>query len=200
VSCITPTEVPIAIDRRAELAQAAYELIAERGLSGLSLRALARRVGATTGLVSHHFLDRAELVAAALDHARLAMFNRIVGLHPGSDPIDAVASILPIDDDVATSWRVWLSVRAAALSDRELHDFHHQMYAEYEEFLRRRLGPFLEGGPHDPTWCLDHLMAVIDGVALRATLERAAWPAERQRAHLVAAIATVSTPDGEART
>ena len=127
------------------------------------------------------------------------MFTRITGLPPSTDPIDAVASILPTDDEVATSWRVWLSVRAAALSDTELHDFHRQMYAEYEDGLRHQLGRFLEASPRDPTWCLDHLMAVIDGVALRATLDRAAWPAERQRAHLVAAIATLSLPSEEDR-
>ena len=176
------------------MAAAAYRLIAERGLSGLSLRALARRVGATTGLVTHYYLDRAELVDAALQHARDEMADRFLRLPADSPLVDVLASFLPIDDRVATSWRVWLSVRSGALADPELADFHHHMYDEWGAELRRRLGPALDAGPgrHPLPWAVDHVMAVIDGIALRATLDRDAWPAERQRSHLAAALATLT--------
>jgi len=181
-------------DRRTELAATAYQLIAERGLPGLSLRALARRVGATTGLVTHYYLDRAELVDAALQHARSQMAERFVRLPSDTPLVDVLASILPIDDDVATSWRVWLSVRAGALADPDLADFHRLMYHEWGDELRRRLRPLLtdtSDGPH-LEWAVDHVMAVIDGIALRATLDRDAWPAARQRSHLTSAVTTLT--------
>ncbi len=183
-------------DRRAELAAAAYQLIAERGLPGLSLRALARRVGATTGLVTHYYLDRAELVDAALQHARDRMVDHFVHLPADTPLVDVLASILPIDDGVATSWRVWLSVRSGALADPELADFHRHMYDEWGAELRRRLGPVLAAAPDPPSlpWAVDHMMAIIDGIALRATLDRDSWPAERQRGHLAAALATLTEP------
>jgi hypothetical protein len=108
--------------------------------------------------------------------------------------VDVLASILPIDDRVATSWRVWLSVRSGALADPELADFHRHMYDEWGAELRRRLRPVLAAGTDAPRleWAVDHVMAIIDGIALRATLDRDAWPPVRQRSHLAAALATLT--------
>ena len=146
--------------------------------------------------MTHYYLDRAELVDAALQHARDQMVDRFVALPSEAPLVDVLASILPIDDRVATSWRVWLSVRSGALADPELADFHRHMYDEWGAELRRRLRPVLDGEPDGSrlAWAVDHVMAVIDGIALRATLDRGAWPPERQRSHLVAALATLGEP------
>ncbi len=122
------------------------------------------------------------------------MARRFVELPADASPVDSLAAILPTDDDVATSWRVWLSVRAAALADPDLAAFHRRMYDEWDEALTYRLRPLV--GDHaddaDGGWAVDHVMAIIDGIALRATLDRDAWPAERQRSHLTAALTTVA--------
>ena len=124
------------------------------------------------------------------------MVDRFVVLPSEAPLVDVLASILPIDERVATSWRVWLSVRSGALADPELADLHRHMYDEWGAELRRRLGPVLDEGPDGSrlAWAVDHVMAVIDGIALRATLDRSAWPPERQRSHLVAALATLTEP------
>ena len=144
--------------------------------------------------MTHYYLDRAELVDAALRHARTLMAERFVALPPDAPVAEVLAGILPIDDEVATSWRVWLSVRAGALADPDLADFHHHMYDEWGEELRRRVRPELADPGDGPAldWAVDHLMAVIDGIALRATLDRAAWPAHRQRSHVAAAVSTLT--------
>lgn len=151
-------------------------------------------MGATTGLVTHYYLDRAELVDAALQHARDQMADRFVRLPADTPLVDVLASILPIDDRVATSWRVWLSVRSGALADPELADFHRHMYDEWGAELRGRLRPVVPASTDAPRleWAVDHVMAVIDGIALRATLDRDAWPPDRQRSHLTAALATLT--------
>ncbi len=131
---------------------------------------------------------------AALQHAHDQMADRFVALPRDASLIDVLASILPIDDRVATSWRVWLSVRSGALADPELAEFHRKMYDEWGAELRRRLGPVLPAGSDDPglPWAVDHVMATIDGIALRATLDRDAWPPERQRSHLAAALTALT--------
>ena len=182
-----------AVDRRAELAAAAFELIAERGLDGLSLRAVARRVGATTGIVTHHFLDRAELVEAALDHARSSMMERALSLPSDADAYDLVAATLPLGDRMVASWRVWLSVRVAALADPEMARFHREMYDQWRGEISRRLESDL--GASTPS-AVDHLMAVVDGVAMRAVLDPGEWPEDRQRSHLDTAWAAAVTEGG----
>lgn len=180
-----------ATDRRAELARAAYELIAESGVGALSLRALARRLGATTGLVSHHFLDRAELITAALDHAASVMVARLVdrGQHD-AHPVEVITAVLPTDPESIENWRFSLSVRAAGLFDAELLRFDRRLAAYWAGYLPDRLGPLVADDSHEAA---DHLLAVLDGVALRAISDPDAWPATRQVGHIERAFAALTT-------
>lgn len=141
-------------------------------------------MGATTGIVTHHFIDRAELVEAALAHARHAMLERALALPPDSTALDLLTATLPTDAHMVRSWRVWLSIRAAALHDPEMERFHREMYDEWRRAIELTARRDLGDATHVS---VDHLMAVVDGIALRATLDPGAWPAARQHAHLVMA-------------
>jgi AcrR family transcriptional regulator len=176
------------VDRRADLARAAYELIAERGLDGLSLRTLARRLDATTGLVSHHFADRAELVEAALDHAARVIVERVQGAGADADPVDLLALVLPTDDVTRENWRFALSVRAAAMVDPSLRRFPDTILGYWEKYLPARLAPFVEGSPLEAA---RHLVLLVDGIALQAVVDPKRWPPKRQREHLRRGVATV---------
>jgi len=158
------------------------------------MRALARSVGATTGIVTHHFLDRAEVVEAALGHARSTMLDRALALPAGSTAFDLLVATLPLDDRMVTSWRVWLDVRAAALHDPDMARFHREMYDEWQAESERRLQPELGEAA---AVAVDHLMAVVDGIALRAALDPDAWPESRQRKHLTTAWDAVVPRSGE---
>jgi AcrR family transcriptional regulator len=56
-------------DMRARLAQAAYEVIAERGHSGFRTAAVAVRAGVSQGALLHHFPSKDALTLAAIEHA-----------------------------------------------------------------------------------------------------------------------------------
>lgn len=51
-------------DLRRSLVEAGLELLEQRGLSGISLRAAARRAGVSHAAPYHHFADKADLVEA----------------------------------------------------------------------------------------------------------------------------------------
>ena len=72
---------------RPALLEAARGLINESGVEALTLRAVARRAGVTTGAPYHHFADKAELVAAlarqSLDELDQLFSTTIEGI---SDP------------------------------------------------------------------------------------------------------------------
>src|SRR5689334_21425058 len=116
--CLTTGVAPRS-DRRAELAAAAYQVVAEGGIDNLSLRTVARRVGATTGLLSHHFADRRDLIGAALDHAAATMLARVAAVPDDADPVELLAAVLPTDEETLEVWRFSLSVRTASLFDAE---------------------------------------------------------------------------------
>lgn len=55
--------------RRAEIVAQARRLVAESGLEGLTFGTLERRLPFTRGVITHHFKDKDEIVAAVLDSA-----------------------------------------------------------------------------------------------------------------------------------
>lgn len=181
-------------DRRAELARSAYELIAEEGVGGLSMRTLARRVGATTGLVTHHFADRADVVDAALGHAAEVVVERLRSLPRDVQPLDLLAHVLPTDEVTVENWRFSLAVRVGSLFDPSLTPFDRTIRTIWHDHLPKRLAPLARPGT-DPSEATDHVVAAVDGIAVSAVLDPAAWPADRQRHHLGIAFAAALRGD-----
>lgn len=146
------------------------------------MRVLARRVGATTGLVSHHFVDRADVVEAALDHSTQVIVDRTEPLvAAGAHPVDLLAAVLPTDEATRENWRFALTVRVASLANEELRRFDRAITAHWRGALPDLLAGHVDGDPHEAA---EHLVALVDGIALRAVLDPDGWPPERQRDHL----------------
>ncbi|MFD7261225.1 TetR/AcrR family transcriptional regulator [Streptomyces sp. NPDC059874] len=105
-------------NRRERIAQVAEELIAERGLEGLTHRAVAERADVSLSSTTYHFADREALIRAALERAadRFAAFVRQwASDHTGATP-EAVAEAL------ADSVMACLGEgRTAAVVEYELH-------------------------------------------------------------------------------
>src|SRR5262245_45774947 len=57
-------------DRRKDLLEAAYALIAERGLEGLRTREIAARAGVNISTLHYYFGTKDALVVAVLEHVR----------------------------------------------------------------------------------------------------------------------------------
>lgn len=175
-------------DRRAEIARIAYRVIAQQGMDGFSMRVLAGEAGATTGLVTHHFRDRAAVLEAAHEHAVDVMRSRISS---AASPLDALGAILPTDPESIENWRFVLSVRASALVDPTLGVFVENIAGIWHAELPQALeaaGLVADGDAHT---AVDHLVAVVDGVSLRATTDPASWPRERQLDHIRRALAAL---------
>lgn len=70
----------------ADWAEAAVQLIAEAGLSALTVDTLATRLGVTKGSFYWHFKGRADLLAAALDRWERSTTENIAALDAVTDP------------------------------------------------------------------------------------------------------------------
>ena len=127
--------------QRAHLSAATWAVFAERGVTGLTLRAVAERAGCTTGLVLHAFPDK----RALLRHARQLLFD---GAAERSDrleaeaasPVEALRGVLHASLDGDDESRVWLGFLAAALADDELLTSHVDGNRSFLDRVTRLLG------------------------------------------------------------
>ena len=88
------TSVPESV--RDAMIEAAWLLIAERGLEGMSTREVLARTGAPRGSVYHYFpRGRTELIELAIDHSRRWMQDQIDAIQ-AQTPADVVAGYLDI--------------------------------------------------------------------------------------------------------
>jgi AcrR family transcriptional regulator len=179
--------------RRAELIEVTAREIARVGLERVTLRDIARAGGWTTGIVSHYFVDKRELMIATFRSRADRARERIdAAVSAGAAALPAIVeAALPLDAERAASWKVWLAFWGVAVGDEELSAIQRQRHrtfaAAIEAALRAEQDAGRFGGTDAGREAL-RLVAVLDGIALQAIFEPDRWPAEEQlamaRAHL----------------
>ncbi len=176
--------------RRAEIAGAAARAVDEYGLDRVRLTDVARAAGCTTGSIGHYFPGKDAVLIAALEHALAGIVvsgaegEAGIDLAGASAFIEHVCAFLPITESNQRYWRIWLAFCGRAAHDPRLARVHQRAYAELQRGLldgmsARGLDRLPELGDLEDTAAA--VMAVLDGVGLRAVLEPDEWPVERQR-------------------
>ena len=85
-------------EMRMRLADAAYQVIAERGHSGLRMAAVAEQAGVSQGALLHHFPDKDSVTLAAIRHAlAIAHDEAEKKLSRTTDTVDELLDIM-LDD------------------------------------------------------------------------------------------------------
>lgn len=117
---------------RAAIFEAAYDEFAEKGRSGASMRAIARRAGCTQSLVHHHFGSKDDLwEAASRDIAKLWFDLSSDFL---DDPEPDAAAVREILQTLWSFWQAnpralrmgtWLLLEGALDEQRETHERGH---------------------------------------------------------------------------
>lgn len=81
--------------RRDQLADATLAVVADHGLRGLSLAAVARRVGLTPSAIYRHFPSKDAMLDAVLDRVRERLHGAIAAARAETDdPVDALRRLL----------------------------------------------------------------------------------------------------------
>lgn len=166
-------------ERRRAIAAAAVDAIAANGLSGVKLTDIARTAGVTTGSIAHYFSDKDAVLAAALEEVCTRLFIQIG--EPDNPPnIAEISAVLPITDEKRKEWKVWLAYWGRAPHSEALAQIHRQFYAEIETAVAEDM----EGIHPDPHMAAAAIIAAVDGIGTRATLEPDLWSEQRQVALL----------------
>ncbi|MEV7201001.1 TetR/AcrR family transcriptional regulator [Streptomyces griseoluteus] len=171
--------------RRRDVSAAVWQVMATRGFAGLTLRAVAAELGATTGLLTHYFPTKRALVEYALDlleQRTLARPRRSTG--PGLAALrDALLDILPLTPEATDSNRVWVASWDTALADPAIGADHARKYAEGRARLAERVAAAQALGelpPGDPDRVAAGAQAFALGLVVQSLLDPARFPPERQ--------------------
>ncbi|MFM2409292.1 MAG: hypothetical protein RL481_120 [Pseudomonadota bacterium] len=183
--------MPAVVDhnkRRRELIVVAIELIAEAGLNGASVRAIAARAGYSTMVVEHYFRNKAELLRQAFEYTIEQTERRVDSVMAGgADARAALETFLPIGEGASQTWKVWFAFWGAALGNSEYTAAQARRGREGMEIIGRVLDkcsdipPTAAGGREMQS---ARLLTMIAGIAAIATFDPDTWPPNRQRATL----------------
>ena len=175
-------------DRRLEVSEAAWQVIVRDGLDRTSMRAIAQEMGCTTGVVTHYFRNKQELILFALHQvaARLqVLMERAVADLSGCDRLVAMlSSFLPIDQERQDILRVWVAFLGYAVGRADLMADHQQSSGELRQMIiqelvtlqsQRDIRPDV-----DPDQEANVLLALVNGVSLDTLIQAKYLSREQQ--------------------
>ncbi|MDZ5446713.1 TetR/AcrR family transcriptional regulator [Micromonospora sp. 4G57] len=172
--------------RRQDVSEAVWRVLAEHGFGGLTMRAVAAALNSSTGLVTHYFAGKRELIAHALDilEVRTAQRPRQTAPAPGLAALRTqVLNILPLTPDAAAMNRIWVGSWDVALSDPDLFAAQTLRYERVRAGLRtsiedaQRLGELPDG---DSGRLATTVLAFTHGLVVQALFDPDRLPAATQ--------------------
>ena len=130
--------------QRVKFAEAAMSLIAQHGLEGVTMRAVAAEAGLSYGSLFHYFSSKDELLMHAVRHSTTLQSKRIKAFTSKYSGLKALEHLL-CDDAIITEstrddWMVWLTF----LYKAALQESFATAYAEMIDGWQGRIAGLLE--------------------------------------------------------
>ena len=190
-----------AVDRRTELLEHARSVIVRDGLATTSLRRISREGGYTTGVLSHWFADKRELIAACFEWTSTTWLERAAGaLAAATTPEDSVRVYvdvaIPPSQQQQQEWRLWLEFCGSAIGDPGLAELLVRIDDRFGNVTAEALVRWCDAGLVQLTMSVEEQAAILvrlaDGLGLRAIVTGDWAPARRQ---FVETLRTLGLPD-----
>ena len=193
ITCVILQAVPKVVDhdeRRERIAEAAWRVIEREGIEGANLRRIARETGHTTGVVTHYFRDKRELMGFAFGLVVDRSTSRMDGAAAESGATGALAQLLPLDEERRRETTVWLALMSASLADPELAAELRQRYRLAREAIVPMFWAARKKRRGDtPEDFADELLSVVDGITVDALTDPERFPPDKQLVLLRRAVA-----------
>jgi AcrR family transcriptional regulator len=159
-------------ERRIEVAKAAWQVIIREGLDRTSMRAIAQELGSSTGVVTHYFRDKEELILFALglvfENVAAEMEARSQG-QQGVDRLEQMMFVaLPLEQIDRDDWKVWVAFLGYSIGRKHLVKEHRKRYDLLRQIIAQELADLqteqLIRADLDLTLEANALIALIDGI------------------------------------
>ena len=176
--------------RREIFAAAALRVIMRDGIAGLTVRAVAKEAGFTTGALTHYFHSKDQLLIEASElSARLVrdQMERAEKITPALEAIRRVVSYaLPLTAESRGYWKIWVGYWERSSYDADVARVMHLRYDEWRDRLARLLARAQAEGDVaaevDVKEAAQSLVLLVDGIGVQVLLGVGRVPAARQKA------------------
>ena len=175
-------------DRRLEVASAAWRVIVREGLDRTSMRAIAQEMNCTTGVVTHYFRNKQELILFALHQVTVRLQGKMglaIKTLSGPDRLVAMlSSFLPLDQERQEILQVWVAFLGYAVGRQDLMTDHRQSAGELRQVIIQELSTLKSQreirSDVDPEYEANVLLALVNGVSLDTLIQAQPLSAEQQ--------------------
>ena len=176
--------------RREIFAEAALRVIMRDGIVGLTVRAVAKEAGFTTGALTHYFHSKDQLLIEASEHSATLVRDRMERAEKTRPTLDAIRKVvalaLPLTPETRGYWRIWVGYWERSSYDDDVARVMRLRYDEWRSRLERLLARARSEGdiaPEvDPREAAEALIALVDGIGVQVLLGVGRISPKRQRA------------------
>jgi AcrR family transcriptional regulator len=176
-------------DRRIEVSDAAWRVILREGLDRTSMRAIAQELGATTGVVTHYFRDKDELMLFALDRLITKTITNMKASIEGYEGLERLERMLltplPLQPGDEAEWKIWIAFLGCAIGREALMVEHRRRYADLHNLVLKELQVLQAAqwirADLDLNLEANALVALIDGIGTSFVIDSAQLSPDEQR-------------------
>jgi AcrR family transcriptional regulator len=175
-------------ERRDEILSATWRVIARDGITGATIRAIAKEAKCSRGILGHYFDDKADILGSALLLSHRRVGARMAQAAAGLAGLDALRPVmleaLPLDERRDLEAQIEISFWGRALGNARLRDLQHSEFDRLCDRLRGHLHEAAERGElaadcdiHQAT---HQLVVLIDGLSAQRVLYQDRVTPQRQ--------------------
>jgi AcrR family transcriptional regulator len=178
-------------ERRREICDVLLDIVAEVGIAGATIRAVADRSGWSTGVIGHYFRDRQDLLLGGMRRAAEIVAEYATGVLSNMGGLHAIEllleNLMPIDRRRLALNRIFLFFYAEALRDDELRLEIESYLLDWRKAVARAIHRAQDSGDlpkHlEPKQVAQDLVGMADGLSVHAMFDPDIMARVRERPH-----------------
>lgn len=203
-------------ERRRQICDVLLDVVAESGMTGATIRAVAERSGWSTGVIGHYFHGRQDLLLGGLRRAAEILAEHNTRVLATLDGLQALEQILegsvPLDGRRLALSRIFFFFFVEAMTDQELRQEVESYLVGWRKAVARALRRAQENGDIpaniDRREIAKDLVGLADGLSMHALLDEDVMARLREQSPVRFWIRRLTTrsdnvlplqPSGEAR-
>ena len=164
--------------KRDEILSATWRVIARDGISGATIRAIAKEANCSRGILGHYFADKADILGSALLLSHRRVGARMAAATAGRSGLAALRIVmleaLPLDERRDLEAQIEISFWGRALGNAEMRELQHSEFDRLCGRLRGHLAEAAGLGELRADCDLDvathQLVVLIDGLSAERVL------------------------------